>query len=81
MHLYSAPLSQYFVEPPFAAIKLRNVLWYVSKSSTCSQNEIFANSLQNNSTSVRFDHFFMPLERSTGLVYDGARYRKERKSG
>ena len=32
MHKYSTPLSQYLVEPPFAAITAASLLGYVSTS-------------------------------------------------
>ena len=48
--------SQYFVEPPFAAITAANLLRYVSTSFAHLETEIFAHSsLQNSSSSVRLD--------------------------
>ena len=49
-------LSQYFVEPPFAAITVSSLLWFVSTSFAHVQTDIFAHSsLQNSSSSVRLD--------------------------
>ena len=56
MHLYSAPLCQYFVEPPFAAITAASLSEYVSTSFAHLETEIFAHSsLQNSSSSARLD--------------------------
>ena len=53
---YSAPPSQYFVEPPFAAIIHASLLGYFSTSFTHLETEIFAHSsLQNSSNSVRLE--------------------------
>ena len=50
---YSAPLSQYFVVPPFAAFTAVSHLGYVSISFAHRETDIFSHSsLQNSSSSV-----------------------------
>ena len=60
MHTYSAPLSQYFVEPPFAAITAASLFGDVSTSFAHLESAIFAHSsLQSSSSSVRLDGEFL----------------------
>ena len=42
MHKYLAPLIQYFVEPPFAAMTAAGLLSYVSDSNAHPETDIFA---------------------------------------
>ena len=55
MHLYSGPLNQYFVEPPFTAITAASLFGYVSTNFEHLDSESFADSLQTSSSSVRLD--------------------------
>ena len=47
MHKYSPPLSQYLVEPPFAAITAASLLGYVSTSFSHPEMEMFVHSSWN----------------------------------
>ena len=56
MHLYLAPPSQYFVEPPFAEITAASHFGDVFTSFAHLENEMIANfSWKNSSSSVRLD--------------------------
>ena len=58
MHNYSPPESQYFVEPPFAAITVASLLGYVSISLAHLATGIFAHSSRKNySSSFKLDGF------------------------
>ena len=56
MHNYSPPQSQYFVEPPFAAITAAHLLGYVSISLAHLATGIFAHSSRQ-TCSFKLDRF------------------------
>ena len=74
VHLYGAPLSQYFVEPPFSAITAAKCFWDVSTSFAHLESKI-AQDLSDWMESVRkqqFSNLATESQLDLGLDFDWA---------